>query len=100
MRGARESARERAIKEALLEQLISSGLVDPAEVAEWLWEDFGIRVKPDWPSIRRAILRAKEVTIQDLASAMIEWGVMPDEGIWFSEPVYGMQVGRDSDEGE
>jgi len=98
MHSARDKLRERRIKDMLIDSMMSSG-VDPREVAEWLWEDFGVKAKPSWDSIKRVILRNTEITSRDLAVAMIEWGVIPDEGIWLSEPIPGMQRGEDDSEG-
>ncbi|MEB3773806.1 MAG: hypothetical protein GSR86_02615 [Desulfurococcales archaeon] len=73
--------RVRAVKEVLVGQIRDSGI--PASlVAEWLWEDFGIRVKPVWDRVERAILSSREVTPQDLAVFMIDNGLEPLEGAW------------------
>ncbi|GAB6148380.1 hypothetical protein [Stetteria hydrogenophila] len=77
--------RDRAVKAALLRQLRESGL-EPREVAEWLWEDYGIRARPRWGELERAILRSDEVTPQDLAVLLMDAGVEPDEGAWSVEP--------------
>lgn len=86
-------ARDRAIKAALLRILARSG-VDPGEVAEWLWEDYGVRVRPRWPDLERAILREREVTAQDLAVFMIDLGIQPDEGAWDASPRPSMRGGK------
>ena len=90
----RSKLRERAIKLALMDQLERSGLT-PREAAEWLYEDFGKRVKPDWPSIRKAVAGDPEVTPQDIAVFMIENDIQPEEGAWdvLPRPRKGMRGG-------
>ncbi|MEB3860831.1 MAG: hypothetical protein GSR84_01250 [Desulfurococcales archaeon] len=89
------SARERAIKEVLVGQLKSSG-IPASDVAEWLWEDFGIRVRSEWGRLERAILSSRDVTPQDLAVFMIDNGVEPEEGAWDVYPAR-MRAPRDSE---
>ncbi len=86
-------ARERAVKAALLQQLRESG-VDVREVAEWLWEDFGVRVRPQWRAVERAVLREENITPQDLAVFMLDSGVEPDEGAWDASPRPSLRGGR------
>lgn len=83
--GSFRRARERAVKSALLKQLRESG-VDVREVAEWLWEDHGIRVRPSWRDVERAILKEDDVTPQDLAVLLLDYGIEPDEGAWDAAP--------------
>ena len=93
------AARQRAIKKALVDQMREEG-VDPREVAEWLWEDFGKRVSPSWHRLEKAILGEKEVTPQDVAVFMIEQGIQPEEGAWDVHPVgRGVRGGRDDTKG-
>ncbi|MCE4605350.1 MAG: hypothetical protein F7C08_02300 [Desulfurococcales archaeon] len=93
--GMSMSARERAVKEVLVGQLRSSGI--PArEVAEWLWEDFGIRVRGEWSRVERAILSRREITSQDLAVFMIDHGIEPEEGAWDVYPAR-MRALRDAE---
>ena len=73
--------RERTVKEVLLDQMIEEG-VSPREAAEWLWDDFGKRVRPDWRSIKKAVLGDPDITSQDIAVFMIENGIEPREGAW------------------
>ena len=82
----------RAIKERLLDQMVRDG-VDPREAADWLWDDFGKRVRPDWKSIRRAVLGDSEITPQDLAVFMIDQGLEPEEGAWDVLPRRGLRGG-------
>jgi hypothetical protein len=73
--------RNKLVKEALLSQIKAAGL-DETEIVEWLWEDFGKRVKPEWSRIEKAILGDNAITSQDLAVFMIENDLQPDEGAW------------------
>ena len=66
--------REKKLKEKLIQFLESSG-VDPTLVSEWVWEEFGKRVKPEWKNIRRVLLREQEITAQDLVSLIDELGL-------------------------
>ncbi|MCE4617939.1 MAG: hypothetical protein F7C37_00675 [Desulfurococcales archaeon] len=91
MASYRAKLKEKAVKQALLRQLRESG-VDPAEIVDWLWEDFGKRVKRDWKSIESAILGDSDITPQDLAVFMIDEGLLPDEGAWSVEPATGLPV--------
>ncbi len=96
--GSYRKAKEKAVKAALVKQLRESG-VDPREVAEWLWEDHGVKVRPNWRDIERAILREEDVTPQDLAVFMIESGVEPDEGAWDAGPRSPLRGARGAGEG-
>lgn len=89
MASIRARMKERAVKQALLKQLRESD-IDPSLLAEWLWEDFGKRVKVDWRSIESAILGDSDITPQDLAVFMIEEGLQPEEGAWSVEPSTGL----------
>jgi len=92
--------RERVVKEVLIDQLRSSN-IDPGEVSEWLWEDFGVRVKPEWSRIAKAILSSRDITPQDLASFMISVGLMPEEGAWDVYPakMLGLKKTQDASRG-
>jgi ABC-type phosphate transport system ATPase subunit len=79
--GRRNVLRERAIKEALVEQLRRAG-VSLDEVKEWLWEDYGIRVSGGWERVVRIIARDRNIRPQDLVVLMDEIGVQVDEGAW------------------
>ncbi len=85
--------RDRAVKEALLSQIMNSGKIDIRMMVEWLWEDFGLRVRRDWNVVKRAVLRSPDVSAQDLAVFMIENGVVPDEGAWDARPTVRMRGG-------
>ena len=87
---------DRAIKASLMDQIEASN-IDPGEMAEWLWDDFGKRVKPEWKSIRRAVLGDREITPQDLAVFMIDQGLQPEEGAWDALPRRGLQGGKTTD---
>jgi len=90
---AERRRREREIKEALLEVLKRGA--NPHEVAEWLWEDFGKRVKPSWDRIKRAVMDS-DITPQDLALLLDELGIRYDEEeIWGRE--YEALRGRQRD---
>ena len=75
---------DRTVKERMLERLEKTG-VDADIVAEWLWEEFGKRVKPQWKHIKRAILSDKEITPQDLIMLYEEVGVNVDESDWLGD---------------
>ena len=83
----RRDLADKRIKEALVDRLLEG--VDLGEIVDWLWEDFGIRVRRDRRAIKRAIVRSQDVTPQDIAVFMIENGVEVDEGAWrrASDPV-------------
>jgi hypothetical protein len=89
--------RERAIKEALLDQLEESGI--PLEdIVEWLWDDFGKRVQRNWKAVRRAVLGDRDITPQDIAVFMIENDVQPEEGAWDVYPRRGLRASGGSRE--
>ncbi len=94
MRNSR--ARDRAIKASLMSQ--AKGKIGLDEFVEWLWEDFGIRVRRDWDDVVRAVVNSDEVIPQDVASFMIGEGVEPDEGAWDVIPVRGGLRGREGSE--
>ena len=76
--------REREIKRELVRIMRESG-ADPREVAEWLWEDFGKRVRPEWGRLEKAMMD-DDVTPQDLALFMEESGISFDEErVWRRE---------------
>jgi len=80
MTAARRALVERKLKEMLLEAAERAGL-DPRELAEWLYEEHGVRVAGGWASLRRAVARS-EVTAQELAVFLLEHGVEVDEEAW------------------
>ena len=92
------AARERAVKEALLRELLEHH-VSVDDVKEWLWEDFGIRVSGGWERVRRVILREKRIRAQDIVSFMDEVGLTPDEGAWDAAPVPRLRSGEDAGDG-
>ncbi len=71
----------RLVVDRLLGRLEEKG-VDAETVAEWLWEEFGVRVKPEWRRIRRAAAKAG-VTLQDLVSLYNELDVEVEEDDWW-----------------
>ncbi|MGC9209732.1 MAG: hypothetical protein ACP5FT_00445 [Acidilobus sp.] len=87
-----DRARSRAIKESLMSQ--AKGKIDLDEFVEWLWDDFGIRVRRTWEDIYRAVVNSDEVLPQDLAAFMISQGMEPDEGAWDVIPIPGSLRGR------
>ena len=88
-------ARERIIKSSLMDQLKSSN-IDLNEIVEWLWDDFGKRVRREWSSIEKAVLGDSDISPQDIAVFMIEHGVTPNEGAWDVEPRRAMHGGKGS----
>ncbi|MCE4598746.1 MAG: hypothetical protein F7C81_00915 [Desulfurococcales archaeon] len=93
MSGAFRRIKERSIKEVLLEQLKSSN-IEISDVVEWLWDDFGKRVKGDWRSIEKAVLGDPDISPQDVAVFMIDNGITPNEGAWDVEPRRGMHSNK------
>ena len=85
----RVKMKERAIKRALLEQLKKTD-IDIDEIVEWLWEDFGKKVRRNWQSVESAVLGDSDITPQDLAVFMIDQDILPDEGAWSVEPTSGL----------
>ncbi len=81
----RARMRERVVKERLVGLMEKRG-IDPGVVAEWLWEEFGKRVKPSWRDVRRVIVGDSDVTPQDLVLLLYELGLDVDESLW--EGVY------------
>ncbi len=75
------------VKERLVDSLLEG--VELSAILEWLWEDYGIRVKRSKESVRRAILRSDEITPQDLAVFMLDNGVEVSEDAWegYSDPL-------------
>ncbi len=81
---------EKAVKRELARQIRESG-ISLDSVVEWLWEDFGKRVRRDWRAVEREIVRDGEITPQDVAVFMIENDVQPDEGAWDVRPRRGLR---------
>lgn len=65
----------REIKEALLREIAAR--VRFEDVKEWLWEDFGVRVR-SWEEASRFMMR-DEVTIGDLLAFLREEEIEVDE---------------------
>lgn len=80
MSSVRRRLLERRLKEMLLDQAQRAGL-GAERLAEWLYEEHGVRARPDWRSVRRAAL-SSPVTAQELAAFLIEEGVEVDEDAW------------------
>ncbi len=74
-------ARSREIKARLVELLERSN-ASLEEVLDWLWEDFGVRVKADWKAVKRAIVKNSDIEPQDLVSLFNELGIELDEEAW------------------
>ncbi len=90
-------AKSSAVKEALMTQI--KGRIDFDEIREWLWEDFGIRVRGGWEEMKRIIVSDTKITPQDVAAFMISEGVEPDERAWDIVPVPRGLRGRIEDNG-
>ena len=73
---------DREIKKELIEILESKARDKLHYIADWLWEDYGLRVKTDWESVRKTILKSREISSRELAVLMINLGVDVDEDIW------------------
>ncbi len=86
---SRRTAKNKAIKRALLRQ-VKSSRINIDDVLEWLWEDFGKKPARNWKNIEKTILGDNEITPQDLAVFMIDQGILPDEGAWDVEPAKGL----------
>ncbi len=78
------SAEERRRKERLVNIMLEN--LSLKEIAEWLWEDFGIRV-PVLRSekIRKAVMRSSEIRDRDVAAALVSRGVQISEEDWYGE---------------
>jgi hypothetical protein len=83
---------EKSVKEALLSQMKNK--IDLNEAVEWLYEDFGIKVKGSWENLMRAVLNNSEITPNDVAVFMIEQGVDVDEGAWSVLPATRLRGNR------
>ena len=76
---------ERAIKDALFRQVVDN--VPMEDVAEWLYEDFGVKVgRRTWNNYRRAVLKNHDVKPQDIAILLLDHGIQPNEGAWDVQP--------------
>jgi len=75
---------DKVVKERMISRLEAKG-IDASVVAEWLWEEFGKRVKPEWKRIKRAIVSDKEITPQDIVMLYEEVGINVDEDDWFED---------------
>ena len=76
--------RDRVVKERLVTFMEEKG-VDPQTVSEWLWEEFGKKVKPSWREVKRAIVKDSDVTPQDLVLLLYDLGLEVDESLWGEE---------------
>ncbi len=70
----------REIKMLLLERLEKSG-IDLQELVEWVYDEYGIRVRRRWEDVRRVLLSC-EVEPQALAVFMLEHGIEVPEEEW------------------
>lgn len=75
---------ERAIKEALFKELMKLKRNSLIEIADWLYEEYGIKSEPTETELRAKILSSKDVTSHDLAVLIIENGGYVNEELWFS----------------
>ncbi len=73
---------EHRLKEYLLRLAEERGLA--RELAEWLYEEHGVRVAAEWRRLRRAVLREPTVTPQELAVFLLNHGVEVTEEEWLS----------------
>jgi hypothetical protein len=80
---------EKAVKDALLNQM--KGKINIEEAVEWIYEDYGIKIKKSWENLRRTILDNSEITPNDIAVFMIDQGVDVDEGAWNVLPATGLR---------
>ncbi len=74
---------EREIKRELLETLEKKARDKLHKVIEWLWENYGVRVKMEWGSVEKAVLKSRDVSSREIALLMMDLGVDVDEEIWF-----------------
>lgn len=84
MYNPRNKDKERYIKKQLLEELLKLKKNKLEEITEWLWEEFGIKTKPNMDAIRKAILGNEEVTSKDLALELLKSGGYVNEELWFT----------------
>ncbi|MEB3757454.1 MAG: hypothetical protein GSR76_01180 [Desulfurococcales archaeon] len=76
---------ERAVKDALFKQVVDN--VPMEDVAEWLYEDFGVKVgRRTWDNYRRAVLKNSDVKPQDIAILLLDHDIQPNEGAWDVQP--------------
>lgn len=80
MAAARRALVERKLKEMLLDAAERAG-IEPGEIADWLYEEHGVRAARSWSAVRRAVARS-EVTAQELAVFLLDHGVEVDEEAW------------------
>ncbi len=73
---------ERRIKELLLS--IARQYLEPSELANWLYEEYGLKIRPDWRHIERAILKSKEIRSQELAVFLLEKNIEIPENEWLN----------------
>ncbi|MGC8753290.1 MAG: hypothetical protein ACP5RO_07190 [Fervidicoccaceae archaeon] len=84
MYGARFRAKEKYIKKQLVEELLKLKRNKLEEIVEWLWEEFGIKTKPNMEAIRKAIVENDEVTSRELAIEVLRSGGYVNEELWFT----------------
>ncbi|BES81405.1 hypothetical protein [Pyrodictium abyssi] len=72
---------DRKLKEMLLRRAREAG-IEPGQLAEWLYEEAGIRAQSNWRDIERKILYSEEVTAREFAAYLISEGIDVDEKEW------------------
>jgi len=84
-------SQERAIKRHLIEELLKIKNYKLEEIVEWLWEEYGIKAKPNIEAIRKTILNNDEITSRELAVEILRSGGFVDEELWFAPIGKNMQ---------
>jgi len=72
---------DRKLKEMLLRRAREAG-IEPGQLAEWLYEEAGIRAQSNWRDVERKILYSEEVTAREFAAYLISEGIDVDEKEW------------------
>lgn len=87
-----EAQRERLLKERLIEYARSSearygrdpetGQTLLEKIVEWLREDYGIVVEPEWEQVKKVAVSQGEVRWRELAAFLLTEGLELDETLW------------------
>jgi len=72
---------DRKLKEMLLHHAREAEL-DPTDLAEWLYEDAGVKAQPNWRDVKRKVLYSEEITARELAAYLISEGIEINEKEW------------------
>ncbi|MEM0060573.1 MAG: hypothetical protein QW726_01410, partial [Fervidicoccaceae archaeon] len=75
----------------LVEELLKLKRDKLNELVEWLWEEYGIKTKPNIEAIREAILRNSEITSREIAIEIIRSGGYVNEDMWLSSDSGNLQ---------